>query len=117
LITAENFVPFRFADTNLLEQDATTTSPAVFLSDCHFSPKNVSRISLISLTEPSPEFTHRLVEELQQTWGEQTGGNGTSEWFWETNDLVVSFTRETFSAKGSFLNLVIEKKVAFKKNP
>jgi len=117
VMTAEHFVPFRFAETNLLELDATTTSPAVFLSDSRFSPKTVNRISLISPTEPSPEFTHRLVEALLKGWGEQTGGNGTSEWHWEKNGFVASLVRETYSANGSFLNLVIEKRGPLEQEP
>ena len=109
LMAAERFAPFRFAETHLLERDATTTTPAVFLSDNHSSPKTVNRISLISPTEPSAEFTRRLVEELQKAWGEQTGGNGSSEWFWKNKGFVATLARETFSAKGSFLNLIIEK--------
>jgi hypothetical protein len=82
---------FKLNKTSGLNRSATASAPNISLSDFHsLKPKVVTWISLVSSPNPSPEFIRRLVKSLEGAWGKQSGGNGTTEWFWN---------KQTFPAK------------------
>lgn len=103
-----HFTQLRIGGANLLELDATETAPAMILSDNHLAPEIVARVSLVSPTEPSPEFTRTLLRSLESAWGKQAQGDQVAEWRWNKDTFNAVLTRETFATNGSFLNLIIE---------
>ena len=108
LLAEAHFARMRIWGANLLELDATETAPAMILSDNHLSPETVTRISLVSPIEPSPEFTRSLLRALESAWGKQAQGDQVAEWRWDKDTFDAVLTRETFATNGSFLNLIIE---------
>lgn len=106
----ERFDEEKFAGSALLKRAATANAPAVSLSDSRARPKVVSWIGMVSTSNPSPEYTQRLVQSLESAWGKRSGGNGTSEWQWNTKEFSAKLTYESASAEGPYLGLVIDSK-------
>lgn len=107
----ERFEDDRLGDNNFLERAATSTAPNVSLGDFGSKKRRVvTWVNLVSAPNPSPEFIHRLVESLRQTWGNPAGGNGTTEWFWQKPEYSARLRHKPQSATGPFLSLVIEAK-------
>ena len=106
----ERFDEEKFAGSAFLKRAATANAPAISLSDSRASPKVVTWISMVSSPNPSPEYTQRLVQSLENTWGKRSGGNGSTEWLWDKNEFSAKLTYETVSAEGAYLGLVIDSK-------
>ena len=110
LLGEERFEEEKFAGSAFLKRAATANAPAISLSDSRSSPKVVGWISLVSTPNPSSEFTQRLVQSLENTWGKRSGGNGTSHWWWDKKEFSAKLSYEPVSAEGPFLSLVIDSK-------
>lgn len=107
-LVSDGFERSRVAEVNLLERSATARQPMVILSDSTARSGTVSRVSLVSTSEPSPEFTRRLLESLDRAWGKGREGEEPNSWRWVTPGFTALLVRETSSARGAFLNLVVE---------
>ncbi|MGK2849265.1 MAG: hypothetical protein ACSLEX_04365 [Minisyncoccota bacterium] len=110
LLSEERFDEEKFSGLSLLKRPATSTAPAISLSDSRSTPKVVSWIGLVSTPNPSPEYTQRLVQSLESAWGKRSGGNGTTQWLWDKENFSAKLTYEPVSAEGPFLGLVIDSK-------
>jgi hypothetical protein len=110
LLSEERFEEEKFGGSSYLNRAATANSPAISLSDSHSKPKIVTWISLVSAPDPSPEFIHRVVNTLESSWGNRSGGNGTNEWFWDKKEFSAKLVHHPVSASGPFLSLVVEMK-------
>jgi hypothetical protein len=110
LLSEERFEEKKFAGSSSLKRAATASAPAISLSDSDPKPKVVTRVSLVSTPNPSPEFTQRLVKTLKDAWGRTSGGNGTSEWVWDKKEFSARLVHEPVSAAGPFLWLVVKEK-------
>lgn len=110
LLSEERFEEGKLAGSSFLERNATANAPAYSLSDSRFKPKVVAWISLVSAPNPSPEFTQRLVQSLEGTWGKRSSGNGITDWHWERSDFSAKLSYQPVSAQGSYLSLLIDSK-------
>ncbi len=108
LTSGGGFERSRIAGANLLERSATPSQPMLILSDSMDRPGIVSRASLVSTSEPSPEFTRRLLESLDGAWRKNREGEEANGWRWIAPGFTALLVRETASASGAFLNLIIE---------
>jgi len=106
----DRFDEEKFAGSSFLKRAATANAPAISLSDSRASQKVVTRISMVSTPNPSPEYTQRLVQSLESAWGKRSGGNGTTEWLWDKKGFSAKLSYEPVSAEGPFLGLVIDSK-------
>ncbi len=111
LLTEEKFDEDKWGKNSFLKRAATASAPYVSLSDFSSSkPRVVTWINLVSSPDPSPEFIRRLVKALENAWGTQSGGNGTTEWRWNRREFSAKLKHEPVSAEGPFLSLIIERK-------
>lgn len=99
----ERFDESTLAGLSYLERGNTANAPFISLSDSRTSRKVVTRVFISSAPYPSPEYTRRVIQSLENAWGKRSGGNGTTQWLWD---------KKEFSAKLSydpqaFLHLVI----------
>lgn len=110
LLAEERFDEEKFGGSSFLKRAATANAPAISLSDSRANPKVVTWVSIVSTPSPSPEFTQRLVQSLENDWGKRSGGNGTTEWLWDKKGFSAKLTYELVSAEGPFLGLIIDAK-------
>lgn len=96
-------------EVSYLTRTATAASPYISLSDLDSKPKIVGSVSLIE-PNPSPEFTLRLLQTLENAWGKHSGGDGSTEWIWNGNEFFAQLTYNPVSGEGPFLGLVIKAK-------
>jgi len=94
---------------NHLERSFTARSPYILLSDSSSKPKVVVKVTLLSMPNPSTEFISHVVSSLQHAWGSHSGGNGATEWFWDTKNYSAKLTQPV-SKRGPYLSLVIEER-------
>lgn len=110
LLAEERFDEEKFAGSSFLKRAATANTPAISLSDSRTKLKVVTWIGLVSTPNPSPEFTRRLLQSLENAWGKRSGGDGITEWLWERKNFSAKLAHNSASAEGSFLSLVIDAK-------
>lgn len=110
LMAEEKFEEERFAKSIFLNRAATANAPYISVSDSLSSPKVVTWVNLISLPNPSPEFTRRLVKSLENAWGKRSAGNGTSEWLWDKAYFSAKLSYDSESSKEAYLGLIIDAK-------
>lgn len=106
----ERFDEEKFAGSYFLKRPATANAPAIILSDSYGRPKVVTWVSIVSTSNPSQEYTQRLLKSLESAWGKQSGGNGASKWIWDKKEFSAKLTYEPTSAQGPYLSLVIKPK-------
>lgn len=107
----ERFDEEQVAGSAYLERAATANAPAIILSDSRARQKKVvAGISVVSTSNPSPEYTQRLVQSLESAWGKRSSGNGTTEWLWDKKEFSATLTYDPVSAEGPYLRLVIDSK-------
>lgn len=106
----DRFEEEELAGSYFLNRAATTTTPAISLSNFRTRQKIVSWIGMVSTPSPSPEYTQRLIQSLEIAWGKPSGGSGASKWLWEKREFLAKLTYEPVSAEGPFLSLVITSK-------
>ena len=93
-----------------IERSATATTPYLSLHDSPYWPvklKQVTSVTLISDSNPSGEFTIKLVKSLEEAWGEHIDGNGSSEWIWKTDKFWATLKHTSRAADRSYLALEI----------
>lgn len=94
----------------VISRAATANAPMIHLHDSHWKKRVVTSVSLTSPPNPSPEFTQRLVKSLDDAWGKQSGGNGTTEWLWDKKEFSARLVKEPKAADGAFVSLRISEK-------
>lgn len=110
LLGEEKFEEKKIVNTSFLTRAVTGNAPYISLSDSSKKPKAVTSVSVISSSNPSPEFIQRVVKSLTDAWGKTSGGNGTNEWLWNRDGFAAELVHKAVSANGPYLSLSIEGK-------
>jgi hypothetical protein len=98
-------------DGHSLTRPATSNAPDISILDSPSKPRVVSKVRLVGVLNPSPEFIQRLVMSLEGAWGRRSGGNSTTEWLWDKKGFSARLTHfDPIPAEQSFLGLTIESK-------
>lgn len=92
-----------------LSKKFTATSPITILSG-RTKSKTVTRVSVISQPDPSPDYIKSVIDVLSKAWGSPSGGDGIATWTWTTKDYRSNLKFEPVSASGPYLALVVEAK-------
>jgi len=111
LLSEEKFNEEDHRVINFLTRPITMNRPSITLADSLPSKRKiVTAVSLTSISNPSTEFTRHLVISLEKAWGEHSGGDGVTEWLWNTHDFSAKLSHDPVSASGSFLVLEIKQR-------
>jgi hypothetical protein len=110
LTSEQKFDEDKFINQSSLRRSATATSPDIQLFDSESKPRVVTSIGVISPPNPSPEFVQSLVNSLEKAWGMCSGGNGTTNWRWNTNEFTANLESIPKSSEGPYLLLNIDEK-------